>query len=82
MHDNTETWEDPDPESEDDIFEEELEVDSKIDFQDTRTYEWHSATVKSNLGNIIKIVKDVGDEMEVDGRHEAVEELRLNKDVT
>lgn len=80
MHELTENWEDPDPESEDDIFEEELEVDSKIDFQDTHTYKWHSATVASNLGNIIKIAKDAGDEMEVDGRHEAVEELWLNKE--
>eukprot|EP00344_Euplotes_crassus_P003470 CAMPEP_0197000690 /NCGR_PEP_ID=MMETSP1380-20130617/5566_1 /TAXON_ID=5936 /ORGANISM="Euplotes crassus, Strain CT5" /LENGTH=82 /DNA_ID=CAMNT_0042418069 /DNA_START=455 /DNA_END=699 /DNA_ORIENTATION=+ len=82
MHEQMKNWEDPDPESEDDIFEEELEVDSKIDFLDIHTNEWHSATVTSNLGNIIKVVKDIGDEMEVDGRHGAVEELWFNKDLT
>eukprot|EP00344_Euplotes_crassus_P002514 CAMPEP_0196995946 /NCGR_PEP_ID=MMETSP1380-20130617/1947_1 /TAXON_ID=5936 /ORGANISM="Euplotes crassus, Strain CT5" /LENGTH=189 /DNA_ID=CAMNT_0042411765 /DNA_START=3096 /DNA_END=3665 /DNA_ORIENTATION=- len=82
MHKKCDEWEDPDPESEDDIFEEELKAGSKVDFQDSITYEWHSGTVVTNLGNIIKVSKDEGDEMEVDGRHRAIEEHWFNKDIT
>lgn len=82
MHRKSDEYEAPDPESEDDIFEEDLKLGSKIDFQDAITYEWHSGTIVSNLGNIIKVTKDNGDEMEVDGRQGNVEELWFNKDVS
>lgn len=82
MYKKIQVWEDPDLESEDDLFEENLRVGSNIDFEDNIDHQWYSGKVITNLGNIIKIVKINEDEMEVDGRHRNIEEHWLNRDTS
>ena len=81
MYKKLDNWEDPDPESEDDLSEEELKAGSKIDVEDTNgDNQWYSSTVVCNLGNMIKVSKEENDEMEVDGRVTKVTEQWINKD--
>ena len=75
------TWEDPDIESEDDLFEEDLKTGTMIDFEDSSQFnQWVPGVVTCNLGNIIKVTKEESDEMEVDGRPTKEEGFWINKD--
>jgi hypothetical protein len=59
-------WEDPDPESEDDLLDVENDAGSKIDFIPQGSYHWASGVVVYNVGDMIRIEKS-SDDMEVDG---------------
>jgi len=59
-------WEDPDPESEDDLFDQENDAGCKIDFIPHGSYHWDSGVVVYNVGDMIKVEK-ASDDMEVDG---------------
>ena len=80
MYKKLNNWEDPDLESEDDVFETELKTEAMIDFEDASlNYQWVSGVITCSLGNIIKVVKEQDDEMEVDGRQRTVEDFWFNK---
>lgn len=83
MHKKTTDWEDPDPESEDDLYEEEIEVESNVDFVIKGRYQWESATVTQSLGDMIRVVKEANDnDMDVDGQSFGKIDLWINKDDT
>ena len=81
MYKKLDTWEDPDLESEDDLFEQNLKSGTKIDVENSSyDFQWYSSTVSCNLGNIIKVIREDSDDMEVDGKARKVTEQWLNKD--
>jgi hypothetical protein len=68
MFKKLELWEDQELESEDDLFEEELPVGTKVDINAGNPYyRWVSGIVSTNMGDIIGVQKET-DEMEIDGR--------------
>jgi hypothetical protein len=69
------------PESEDDLYEAETEVGTKIDYVDPDTHRWVSGTVYNSIGEIIFATKDT-DQMDVDGQVQQVQNMTLNKDAS
>ena len=69
------------PESESDLYEEDIETGSKVDFFDYDTYKWVSGTVINSLGEIIIVQKD-DDKMEVDGQNRHAAHITINKDAS
>ena len=69
------------PESESDLYEEDIETGSKVDFFDYDTYKWVSGTVINSLGEIIIVQKD-DDKMEVDGQNRHAPHITINKDAS
>ena len=68
-----------DPESESDLYEEDIQTGSKVDFFDYNSYKWVSGTVINSLGEIIIVQKEDGD-MEVNGKIVASPYITINKD--
>jgi hypothetical protein len=62
-------WKTAEPDSEDDLFETDLEVGTKVDFVPYSTQKWTQGTVKISLGETFKIQEEVK-EMDVDGIEE------------
>jgi hypothetical protein len=80
MFKKLEEWEDQSLESEDDLFDEELPVGSKVDFNTGNPYhKWASGIVTTNMGEIIGVTKET-DEMEVDGKVRDTSEQWIFKD--
>lgn len=79
MHKKPDEFIDPDLESEDDLYENELEAGAKLDFIPSGSYKWSSGTVVLSLGDILRVQKDEG-EMEVDGISVGIQEHWVNRD--
>eukprot|EP00343_Euplotes_focardii_P000782 CAMPEP_0205803916 /NCGR_PEP_ID=MMETSP0205-20121125/6670_1 /ASSEMBLY_ACC=CAM_ASM_000278 /TAXON_ID=36767 /ORGANISM="Euplotes focardii, Strain TN1" /LENGTH=148 /DNA_ID=CAMNT_0053072673 /DNA_START=713 /DNA_END=1159 /DNA_ORIENTATION=- len=81
MYKKLDDWQDPDLESEDDLYEEELKTGSRVDIESSsHDNNWYPATVTHNLGNILGVVKEDGEDMEVDGRIKKVNREWVLKD--
>jgi len=72
--------EDPEPESEDDLYEVDLEAGTKVDYL-LSTYKWVSGTILVSLGEFIKVQKD-DDQMDVDGQATLPQQQWISKDET
>lgn len=70
---------DTEPDSEDDLYETEIEVGSHVDYITEATYDWTSGTVNLSMGEIFRVQKGQ-DEMEVDGASLSIQEQWINKD--
>jgi hypothetical protein len=83
MYKKLDTWEDQDPESEEDLFETDINTGDKVDYNTgAPDYKWVSGTVSSNLGEIIKVSRETSDDMDVDGKVMRIEEQFVLKDST
>jgi hypothetical protein len=79
MHKNAD-WEDDEQDSEDDMYEAEMEKGTKVDFVHPDDDKWVSGSVQVCLGEIVKLQRE--DEMEVDGAVVASQPIWFNKDDT
>lgn len=65
MYKKLQEWEDPDPESEDDLYDGEVEIGSKLDYVLEGTFKWASGTVDLSMGELVRVRRE-DDEMDVD----------------
>ena len=72
-------WEDPDPESEDDVYDGEIEIGSKLDYVLEGTYKWVSGTVDLSMGELVRVRRE-DDEMDVDNERTSAPQQWLTKD--
>jgi hypothetical protein len=73
-------WDEDEVESEDDLYETNIEVGTQVDFLLNKdAFKWVPGKVICNLGKVVKIQNE-SDKMEVDGEANAGHAFWINKD--